>query len=290
MATYINGKEVLIRPIISGYTEYIGSVSPIGSKYLIGKNSTALYYNVPTGSKHSSQVNAVEVISVDSTALTLNSIKQIFTGTLAANSANREITSATSVTLDFNVPSTGSYAFRNNGGSTNGINNSNYIFANCGGLAGQSTLKARIGGKIAGQTGTTSVGSSETDLATTTIGAYVVGNNAETLMFEYWGTLAANANSKRIRAYFGSTTVFDSTAQAANTGDWIVTLRGVRTGPTTIRWAATFKCDNILYTNIVDTSTSSDSLANSNTLRLTGLGVSDGDIDCRGYVGYWYPA
>lgn len=257
------------------------------TNYEIRRNGTALTFNAPTGASHSVTINGAQVFAVSASAITVPSNKIVFTGTTSVSSANKEFNSNSTNTLDWNVPSTGSYAFRLNGGSTQGINNANYFFFNCGGTA-QSSQKARAGGRIGSGNGANSSGSTETDLVSFAVGASVLGASFETIEAFAWGSFAANANNKQIKVYFGSTTLYDSTAQAVNSGDYMLNIRGIRTGASTSKWVVTLQSESALYTNTVQVTTASDSLSSSNNLRITGTGTSNNDITCEAYYINWF--
>ena len=92
------------------------------------------------------------------------------------------------------------------------------------------------------------------------------------------GTFASNANNKRIRLYFGTTVIFDTTALAFNGGDWVANFEVIRVSNTQQKASVTFSSSNALlpvsarYTLVAMTLTSSQ------VIRCTGEATSNNDI------------
>lgn len=64
------------------------------------------------------------------------------------------------------------------------------------------------------------VSTGETDLHSYTIAANVFANDGDSMPFNFGGDFANNANNKQVRAYFGGTAFFDSTAIAFQNAGW----------------------------------------------------------------------
>ena len=81
---------------------------------------------------------------------------------------------------------------------------------------------------------TTAVGTdantAEKDLITYSLPANSLSANGKMVRFKAWGTTAANANTKRIKLYFGSTAIIESGAVSANNSSWTIYGTVVRTG------------------------------------------------------------
>lgn len=84
------------------------------------------------------------------------------------------------------------------------------------------------------------VGAGEDDLMATTLLADALSANGKAIRVRAWGTLAATANSKRIRIYFGATAVIDTGAifNDSTAYTWMAQMDVIRTGATAqIAWA-----------------------------------------------------
>lgn len=121
---------------------------------------------------------------------------------------------------------------------------------------------------------------SEQDLQSITLPAGLLVTAKDVVSFEMVFTFAANATTKQIKAYLGSTAIFDSGALAFNGGS--ATLYGtiVRTGAATQRVSVTFAGNTTLlaatsqYTDV--TETLANALALKGTVTL-GLGAAAND-------------
>lgn len=122
------------------------------------------------------------------------------------------------------------------------------------------------------------VGAGEDDLISTTIPKDLLANTGDTLEITVFGTYAANANTKRVKLIFGSTTIFDTTAIAANDKAWRIDATIIRTGATAQEIIANFSGDTTLVTDLADHTTGSETLANSLTIKCTGEATSNDDI------------
>ncbi|SRR5258706_8849801 len=76
----------------------------------------------------------------------------------------------------------------------------------------------------------TGANTNETDLFTYTLKGKSLRANGVGVRGLVWGKTSANANTKRIRLYWGGVMFFDSTALAANNKDWWLAFEIVRTG------------------------------------------------------------
>lgn len=106
-------------------------------------------------------------------------------------------------------------------------------------LASTALGGAATGGKpVAGLTDSTSNASGATQnteyvLNSVTLPANAFNANGRSLTVIAWGTLAANANAKNLKVYFGATAVATVTGSTANGKDFYVELNVVRTGSST---------------------------------------------------------
>jgi hypothetical protein len=123
-------------------------------------------------------------------------------------------------------------------------------------------------------------GSGETDLHSATILANTLATNGDALeVIMCFGT-ASNANNKTIKVKFGSTTIYDTTALAANNSDVIIWAQIMRTGATTQVSFATLSAKNgSAFTQPnVTRGAPGETLSGSVTLKATGQGTSTNDV------------
>jgi hypothetical protein len=129
--------------------------------------------------------------------------------------------------------------------------NVNVVIKGKGTGTGQAALGAATttpGGLCASLTDSTSttsgtVQSTEYVLNSITIPANAFNKNGRGLQVVAWGTLAANANAKNVKIYFGATAVATVTGSTANGKDFYVTLDIVRTGASTQSGVGTIQID-----------------------------------------------
>jgi len=142
-----------------------------------------------------------------------------------------------------------------------------------------SSTFARVSGTLtASTTAVGNVGTGEDNLIAYTVPWNLLTVNLDRIEFNAAGTFAANANNKRIRVYFGTTVLFDTTALAFNSGDWCVTGGVIRTGAATQKAWVRFSSSNTLLTSSTDYTTPTMTLSSNQTLKLTGEATSNDDI------------
>jgi len=132
---------------------------------------------------------------------------------------------------------------------------------------------------------TTAVGNvntGEDDLITYSVPAGTLAADGDSLEISAWGTFAANANNKTIKIKFGATTILDTGAVAANSGNWVIRATVVRTGAATQQCFATLVTDNATLTDIAKYTTAAETLANAITLKCTGEATTTNDIIQKG--------
>lgn len=133
-----------------------------------------------------------------------------------------------------------------------------------------------------------SVGATETDLMTYTLPTDSLSVNNQYIEISGWGKVAANGNNKRIRLYFGSTVLLDTTSVAANNASWYVKAIVVRTSATTQQAIATITSDSNLILEAASSTTPGETMENQIVLKFTGTGVANDDIDQRGLIIKWF--
>src|SRR5690606_35997814 len=85
------------------------------------------------------------------------------------------------------------------------------VLSTSAGGAVPTDARAKLGGTLSvNTTNVGNVGSGEDDLMTYSVPANTLNGNGQRITFRATGTLANNADSKRIRVYFGSDTLVDT--------------------------------------------------------------------------------
>jgi hypothetical protein len=133
-------------------------------------------------------------------------------------------------------------------------------------------------------TPTPNSGSSETDLFRYSVPTNMLNVNGSCLDAMAFGIYAANGNSKRLRCYFGSTTIFDSGAVAFNNKHWLVKISVMRISSTTQIANVTFTSDDTTNGPCTTTySTPAENLASGTiAFYMTGTATSNSDITLTG--------
>lgn len=126
-----------------------------------------------------------------------------------------------------------------------------------------------------GPTGNT--GAAETTLFTHTIETGTLSQASTTIHIFACGTTSANANTKELKLYFGSTVVFDSGAIVLNNKDWVFEAQIVRTGGASQTIWSTFQANG--NSPVVDVATAAEDLTLNKTLKITGTATTSADIN-----------
>jgi hypothetical protein len=135
------------------------------------------------------------------------------------------------------------------------------------------------------------VGSGEDDLMTLSVAAAQLPTNKDFLRFKATFTFAANANSKRVRGYFGATAIYDSGAQNQNGGSLTVIGTITRVGATSqLAEIVAIPSSGSLYAVTSTITTPAETLSGAITFKFTGEGVSDNDIVQNSFPNEWLPA
>lgn len=120
--------------------------------------------------------------------------------------------------------------------------------------------------------GNTSTG--ETDLDSFALPADSLNRTGDAVHLYASGSFAANANTKRIRAYFGTTVLFDTTALAFNGTTWSLELLIVRTGSASQKIMTRFDANDAVMVAtpypFTKYTTAAIDLTLSETIKLTG--------------------
>jgi len=156
---------------------------------------------------------------------------------------------------------------------------------------GGSTDQAKVGGVVYVSNPTVgNVGTGEDDLMSASISAATLETNTQCLCFEAHFTTAANANNKTVKIKFGATTIYDSTAVAAN--DDRLHVHGViyRTGAATqIARVTAIGNNGGAFLNDVQFSSPTETLSGAITFKATCAGTSDNDVQMTDMRLWWAP-
>lgn len=121
------------------------------------------------------------------------------------------------------------------------------------------------------------VGTGEDDLITYTVPAGTLAADGQSLVVDAVFTLAATANAKRIRGYFGATVFYDSTSQAVNDGKLSVRAVITRTGAATqIAWAQAGSSSALFATH--GYGAPAETLSGTVVLKFTAEATADDDV------------
>jgi hypothetical protein len=147
-------------------------------------------------------------------------------------------------------------------------------------VAGTGTGRAKPGGVLKSIVSTSAnSGSSETDLHSITIPASTLAADGDTLRVTMGFSTAANANNKTLKLKFGSTTLLDTTALAANATDAIIEAVITRTGATTQIAMTRLKVKNgSAWLDTCIKATPAETLSGSITLKATGQGSATNEV------------
>jgi len=154
---------------------------------------------------------------------------------------------------------------------------------------GDTTNNVKLNGTLnVNTTPAGNVGSGETNLIIYQVLADSLYNNQEFIEIKAWGTLAANANNKQIKLYFGSDLLLDTGSVAANSGSWSIKSTIIRTSINTQQCISQIISDNAL---IIDSANYVDGTGNLDTdinIYCTGQGSATDDIVQKGLIVKWF--
>jgi len=141
-------------------------------------------------------------------------------------------------------------------------------------------------------TTTGNVGTGEDTLASYTVTANQLSANGDSLWFEAFGSMASNANSKTVRARFGSSGTNLMYAQTSTSWGTHWSLRGriYRTGAATQKSSVNLISDNDDNVTTQTTTTLDQDLTATVALSVTAEAVADNDVVIEGLIVGWQPA
>jgi hypothetical protein len=155
-------------------------------------------------------------------------------------------------------------------------------------VGGSLTTAGIVTSLFTSTTAASNVSTTETDLITYSLPANTLSANGQKVRITTWGTIAANANSKTVKLYFGSTAVVTRTS-TLNNGSWVVTGLVARTGATTQIEVGSnvFSADLAL---IPSTASPAETLSGAVTIKVTGTSATaSSDVTALGMYVEWVP-
>jgi len=155
-------------------------------------------------------------------------------------------------------------------------------------VAGGSSTFIPVGGTLFQSTTTTgNIGAGEDNLISYAMPANVLSENGTSIDIEAFGTVAANANNKRIKLKLGTTTLIDTTVVAANAGSWSIKCTIIRTGAATEKSIASILSDNALIVDSATYTAAAEDTATALNIFCTGEATNDNDIIQEGLLIKW---
>jgi hypothetical protein len=131
-------------------------------------------------------------------------------------------------------------------------------------------------------TSTGNVGAGEDTLQTYTLPANTLITNGQRITFRATGSVANNANAKRVRIKFGATTIYDTGALPTSAAfDWVADGEITRRGATSQVASVVFTTSNSTIPAKVDSTLPAETLSGTVTLLVTGEAVSNNDVLCE---------
>lgn len=157
--------------------------------------------------------------------------------------------------------------------------------------AGKATAtKASIGGSVFQTIGNVgNVTTAETDLFNYSIKANMLARNGDLIRVTCGGTTAANANTKRFKAYFGAATGLNTGAIAYNNSQWNAEIFLQRLTATTQLMIVRFYTNDALLYSYSQTTTATETLSGDVALRFTATATATNDIVLNGAQAKWEP-
>jgi len=157
---------------------------------------------------------------------------------------------------------------------------------------GSSAKSAGVGGvyKQSNLLSAGNVGTGEDVLYTETLDASMLALVKETMIFEFWGTIANNANAKTIRFRFGAAGVnlaFSRAMTVSVARSWYLKVEVIRTGSASQRAFCTMLEGSVADVQIV--TTLDQTLSSAVVVTLTAEAVSNNDVVLLQSKSSWYP-
>lgn len=155
---------------------------------------------------------------------------------------------------------------------------------------GRATQWARVPGNLTNAaTSIVNAGAAATNLLTYMVLGHTLTNNGDRLTFRASGRFAANGNNKTIQVIWGSELIYDSGAQAANSGSWVVTGEIIRTGSTAQSVNGSYAGTGETLFNLANARDMAQTNGINTLLRVVSTATADGDITNRTFTVDYFP-
>jgi hypothetical protein len=155
--------------------------------------------------------------------------------------------------------------------------------------AGGTSTQIPIGGTLTvDTTAVGNVGAGEDTLIAYSLTADTLSVNKDYIDIQAWGITAANANNKRIKLKFGSTTILDTGSVAANNASWLINCKIVRTASNAQQIIASIISDSTLIGDSATFTSGTEDLTTSLNIFCTGEATTDDDIVQEGLSIKWF--
>jgi|TARA_R100000093_G_C1945501_1_gene74281 hypothetical protein len=138
-------------------------------------------------------------------------------------------------------------------------------------------------------TQTGNVGTGEDNLIAYSLPAETLGANGDYLEITAFGTVAANANNKTLKLYFGSSLIYSTGAVAFNGSSWHLKATIIRTAAATQKCIISVDSDDATPMDPATYNTATESLSGSVTIKCTGEATSNDDIVQEALIIRWFP-
>lgn len=151
------------------------------------------------------------------------------------------------------------------------------------------TTTVNLGGRLSTNVSDVgNVGAGEDDLMTYALPAGALASDGQVVRVIFWGTMAANGNVKRLRAYFGATSIEMTVAgHAPNDAKWSGSFYIVRTGAATQILFGDMRERDAAATSfnfVPAEATPAETLSGAVTIKMTGEATSNNDIVQKGMI------
>ncbi len=142
-----------------------------------------------------------------------------------------------------------------------------------------STKYAALGGAFFFSTATfNNSGTTQTDLANSTMVVVILGNVGDTLVIRGRGSFAANANSKELFVYAGATTMLDTGSLILNGGSWVYECEITRVAINSQIYGCSYTSSNTALGDTTSNGTMSQDLGTTWLIRTNAIGGAGSDI------------
>lgn len=243
-----------------------------------------------TGAYETSDFNLIEV---KISAQEANTLIGIDTSKTVQTQLNKKVSAADLGTMAFqdsdNVTITGGFLVAVTENNVV-INNSNYF----GGIIQNATILAKsgssgdlmpIGGVIVSDVITIgNIGIGEDNLIQYTLAKNTLDIGNCFLEISAFGTFAGNANNKRVKLYFGSTTLIDTGLVPANGGSWSITSTVIRVDSNAQKNISTIISNNTSISDGTSYTTATENLTANIIIKCTGEGIINNDVVQEGLI------